>query len=286
MGHAPVVESVLDLVGESPLVRLRMGGPASVWAKCEHLLPSGSLKDRVADAALARSGVARGGSVVVASSGSSAAALAVAAKLRGVKIVVAMPRSMALEKRSLLRALGVELVLTDAELAMDGARTRAAQIARERGLPSIDVGAEEGARATAEEIVRALGRVPDVLVVGVGSGATLRAMSGAMKAQGDVRVVGVAATSTTTRIAGLSVSSAADGADAIRTVDDSVAWHTSRRLAREEGLLVGPSAGACVSIACEVASALPSTASVCTLLADTGERYFSIAPFFPSEARP
>ena len=273
---APVVDSVLDLMRETPLVRIRMGGPAAVWAKCEHLLPSGSLKDRVADAALARSGAQRGESVVVASSGSSAAALAIAAHLRGVKIIAVMPRSMALEKRSLLRGLGVELVLTDADLGMAGARERADRIARERGLKRVSVEHEGGARATADEIVRALGGAPDVVVAGVGSGATLQAMRSVMRE--NVRLVGVVATSADTRLAGL-CATASDVAEA-RVVEDVDGWRTSRRLAREEGLLVGPSSGACVFAACEIAATLPSDARVCTLLCDTGERYFSIAQFF------
>jgi cysteine synthase len=282
---APVVESVIDLTRGTPLVRLAMGGPASVWAKCEHLLPSGSIKDRSADAALARSGAERGGSVVVASSGSTAAALAIAGKLRGVKIVAAMPRSMALEKRSLLRGLGVELVLTDAELGPAGAVAAAERIASERGLGRIVMDDADGARGAAEEIREALDGLPEVLVVGVGSGATLRAMSAALRGHGALRVIGVMASQGDTRLAGLS-SSATPGADELRTIDDARAWHTSRRLAREEGLLVGPSAGACVAVACDVASTLPASARVCTLLPDTGERYFSIASFFPAEGAP
>ncbi len=279
---AAVVESVLSLMQGTPLVRLRMGGPAAVWAKCEHLLPSGSLKDRVADAALARSGARAGDAVVVASSGSSAAALAIAARLRGVKLVAAMPRSMALEKRSLLRALGAELVLTEPEQGMQGARTTAARIARERGVPQVRIDEEDGARVIADEMVAALGAVPDAVVVGAGSGATARAIAAGMRAHGGTRVVAVRATSPTTRIAGLSADPVR-GIDDTRTVEDALAWSTARRLAREEGLLVGPSAGACAWVACELASELPARACVCTLLADTGERYFSIAQFFAQE---
>src|SRR6185369_9820169 len=94
------------LIGGTPLVRIAGPGPATVWAKCEHLNPSGSIKDRVAGKALDALGLPPGARVVVASRGSSAAALAIAARMRGLKLVVALPRSMALEKRSLVRALG------------------------------------------------------------------------------------------------------------------------------------------------------------------------------------
>jgi cysteine synthase A len=282
---APVVDSVLEIAAETPLVRLSMGGPAAVWAKCEHLLPSGSLKDRVADAALARANVKAGDTVVVASSGSTAAAVAIAARLRGVKVIATMPRSMALEKRSLLRGLGVELVLTDAALAMHGARVAARRIATERGASMLSLEGLEGARATADEIVSALAGVPDAIVVGVGSGATLRAIASALRARGPVRVIGVLATKEDTRIAGLAHEAPSDlGADELRRVDDEVAWTTSRRLAREEGLLVGPSAGACVSVACAIAAPLDADRRVVAILGDTGERYFSIAQFFPAGA--
>lgn len=283
---AAVVESVLELVRDTPLVRLRMSGPASVWAKCEHLLPSGSLKDRVADAALAGADVVRGQSVVVASSGSSAVALGIAAKLRGVSVVAAMPRSMALEKRSLLRGLGVELVLTDAELGMDGALAAADRIAAERGVARIRLDEEDGAGAAAREVLEALGRAPDAIVIGVGTGATIRAWAQVMRAAGPVRVIGVTASARGTRLAGLGAPRALAVADEVRAIDDTRAWETSRRLAREEGLLVGPSAGACVAIACDVASRLAPSATLVTLLADTGERYFSIAQSFRDEARP
>lgn len=284
----PVVDSVLDLARDTPLVRLAMGGPAAVWAKCEHLLPSGSLKDRVADAALVHAGAKNGDHVVVASSGSSAAALGIAARLRGVRVIAAMPRSMALEKRSLLRGLGVELVLTDAALGMDGAREAAVRIASERGAKLLRFDPLDGATATASEILTALGGCPEVIVVGVGSGATLRAMAHTMRSCGAVRVIGVLASKHDTRIGGLACA-APEGmpADELRVIDDETAWHMSRRLAREEGLLVGPSAGACVAVACDVASTLATSARVVTLLGDTGERYFSIARFFetPSPER-
>lgn len=279
---ARVVDSVMELTRQTPLVRIAMGGPAEVWAKCEHLLPSGSLKDRSADALLERLALAPGSQVVVATTGSSAAALAIAGKLRGVSVVATMSRSMALEKRSLLRALGVELVLIDASLGAAGVHDAAARIAEERKLPLVRDGDADGARTTADEIVDALGRVPDVLVVGVGSGATLRAMTSAMRARGTLRVIGVRAQTEDTRLAGLSTLELGE-ADALREIDDARAWRTSRRLAREEGLLVGPSAGACVAVACDVAATLPKTAKVCTLLPDTGERYFSIAAFFPND---
>lgn len=275
---APVVESVLELMRDTPLVRVRFGGPAAVWAKCEYLLPGGSVKDRTADAALEHSGAKAGDSVVVASSGSSAISLAIASKLRGVKVIAAMPRSMALEKRSLIRGLGVELVLTDAELGMAGARAAADRIATERNAASIRMDREDGARITAEEIVSALGGMPDVLVVGVGHGATLRAMTACLPKT--VRMIGVAASAgNKTRIAGLATPAPIDGVET-RAVDDAAAWETTRRLAREEGLLVGPSSGACVRVACEIASTLADSARVCTVLGDTGERYFSIAQFF------
>jgi cysteine synthase A len=131
----------------------------------------------------------------------------------------------------------------------------------------------------------ALGGAPDVAVIGVGSGATLRAWASVLRAAGPTRVIGVTAAQSDTRLAGLAGPRAIADADETRTVDDARAWHTAERLAREEGLLVGPSAGACVAVACDVAATLPASARVATILGDTGERYFSIARFFPAEPR-
>ncbi len=276
---APVVDSFLALAEATPLVRLRSPGTAALWAKCEHLLPSGSLKDRSADAVLAASGAQAGDTVVVASSGSSAGALALAGKLRGVKVAAAMPRGMALEKRSLLRALGVRLVLTEAALGMEGARAAADEMAEKESLRRVSMEHATGRARGRGDRRRARARA-DVLVVPVGSGATLRAMAGVLAGRG-TRTIGVTACRTDTRIAGLAPAPfAIEGASEMRSVEDTVAWQTARRLAREQGLLVGPSAGAVVAVASEIVASAGPEQNVVAVLGDTGERYFSLGQFF------
>ncbi len=305
-----VVDSVLELIGETPLVRLARlphAEGAEVWAKAEHLNPTGSVKDRTAHALVEageKSGALRpAGLIVEATSGSTGAALALVAGMKRHPIVLVMPKSMSLERRSLLRALGAELVLTDPELGMEGAVHEATRIADARGgwMPRhLDEAlcAEVHARTTAVEIADALGGVPDVLVSAVGSGATITGVGRALRARGPVRLVAVEPASSPvlsggargpTKIQGIGFGRVPGGYDAstvdeVRTVDDRAAWAIKGRLAREEGLLVGVSAGANVAVACDIAKRLARSARVVTFLCDTGERYFSLASFFAEPA--
>jgi cysteine synthase A len=303
---ARVVESVLELVGDTPLVRLSrvpsLEG-ASVWAKAEHLGISGSIKDRVCVAMIEeaeKSGALKPGSTIVeATSGNAGASLALVGVARGYRVVLTMPRSMTLERRSLLRALGAQLVLTDPEGGMALAVREAERIAGEQSawMPrqfESRVGARIHAETTAREILEALSGVPDVLVASVGTGATISGVGRALASRGNVRVVAVEPETSAvlsgrergpTKIQGIGAgfvpaSYDASVVDEVRTVSDRVAWETKQRLAREEGLLVGITAGANVAVACEIARTLPASARVVTFLCDTGERYFSLASFF------
>src|SRR3954468_7176313 len=136
---APVYENVLSIIGNTPLVRLRRVSPANaatVWAKCEQLNPGGSVKDRVALAmieAAERSGRLKPGDTVVEStSGNTGIGLALVCARKGYKLVLTMPESMSLERRALLKAYGVEIVLTPAERVMEGAIEAAQEIVAER----------------------------------------------------------------------------------------------------------------------------------------------------------
>jgi cysteine synthase len=306
MSDAKVVDSVLELIGQTPLVKLArvpQDGGARVWAKAEHLNPTGSVKDRICLAmieAAEKSGALRPGMTIVeATSGNTGAALALVANVKGYPLVLTMPRSMSLERRSLLRSFGAELVLTEPEEAMEGAVREAARIAAERGgwvAHQFDNPAnpEVHAITTAVEIIDALGGVPDVVVAAVGTGGTITGVGRALKARGPVRVIAVEPASNAVLSGGAPGPSKIQGigagfvpanydaslVDEIRTVPDKAAWAMKQRLAREEGLLTGLSAGANVAVACDVAAGLPPDARVVTFLCDTGERYFSLATFF------
>ncbi|MCC6875473.1 MAG: cysteine synthase A [Sandaracinaceae bacterium] len=301
---APVVDDVLCLIGSTPLVRLRSQG-ARVWAKCEHLEPGGSIKDRICLAMIEdaeRKGILQPGMTVVEpTSGNTGIGLAIVCAVKGYPLVLTMPASMSLERRQLLRAYGAELVLTEPERAMEGAIEAARRIALERGafMPGQfdnPANPEAHERTTAREIVEAMGgERADVLVAAVGTGGTVSGLGRALKRQWPaLRVVAVEPASSPVLSGGEPGPSKIQGinagfvprnydssiVDAIALVDDREAYAAKRALAREEGLLVGISAGANAVVARREAARLGPEGHVVTILCDTGERYFSLDEHF------
>jgi cysteine synthase A len=309
-----VVDDVLALVGGTPLVRIRRLGEApraDLWAKMEQANPSGSVKDRIAVAMIdeaERDGrLARGGIVVEPTSGNTGIALAMACAVKGYRCVLTMPESMSLERRQLFEAFGAECVLTSEERQMEGAIARAAEIAA--ATPGAFVpGQFENpanprihAETTAREVLEAMnGLAVDAFVAGVGTGGTISGVGEVLRRAltPAPRIIGVepASCATITRgergptkIQGLAAGFVPTNyhpvvVDEVRAVSDDDAWATKEALAKREGLLVGVSAGAAVFVALEVARELGVGKNVVTVLPDTGERYFSLAQFFPGEA--
>jgi cysteine synthase A len=305
---APVLDNVLSLIGNTPLVRLRRVVPeaaAAVWAKCEQLNPGGSVKDRIAlsmiDAAERSGRLKPGDTVVEPTSGNTGIGLALVCARKGYKLVLAMPESMSLERRALLEAYGAEIVLTAAERVMEGAIEAAEEIVRERGafMPSQFDNPENpnAHRArTSVEILEAMGDdTIDAFVAAVGTGGTVSGVGEVLrKRHPGVRVIAVEPASSPvlsggdpgpTKIQGIGAGFVPGNYDAsvpheIRTVGDRAAYEMKNRLAREEGLLVGISAGANVVVASELARELGPGKHVVTVLCDTGERYFSLDEYF------
>lgn len=306
---APVVDSVLSLVGRTPLIRLRRvvpEGAATVWAKAEHLEPGGSVKDRICLAMIEdaeRSGALRPGQTVVEpTSGNTGIGLAIVCAVKGYPLVLTMPASMSLERRQLLEAYGARIVLTEPERVMEGAIEAAERIVREEGAfmpgqfenPANPHAHEE---TTAREILEAMGeRKVAALVTAVGTGGTVSGVGRVLKAHDPTtRVVAVEPDSSAvlsgeppgpSKIQGIGAGFVPANydpsvVDEIARVTDRDAWEMKQRLAREEGLLVGMSAGANVVAAVRVAERLGADAGdVVTVLCDTGERYFSIDEYF------
>ncbi len=317
---APVLDSVLELIGHTPLVRLaRTSQKIRVWAKCEHLAPGGSVKDRIClamiEAAEANGKLRAGQAVVEATSGNTGIGLAIVCAVKRHPLVLTMPRSMSLERRQLLSAYGAELVLTEPERGMEGAIEARDRIASERYafVPSqfdnpVNPLAHE--RTTAAEILDALETIPTAIVAGVGTGGTLTGVGRALIARADERgqprprlvAVDPAASPVLTggppgpsKIQGLNAGFIPANYDAsivdeVIGVRDEDAYATKQRLAREEGLLVGMSAGANVWAALRVAERLAAerdreAIDVVTFLCDTGERYFSLDTYFSGAGR-
>jgi cysteine synthase A len=294
-----IAASVLDLIGRTPLVRLSRVTPpghAAVAGKLEAQNPGGSVKDRPAlemvNAAEREGRLGPGAILVEATSGNTGISLAMIAAVRRYRCVLVMPEDMSLERRYLLRTYGAQIELTPAELGMAGAVARAEEIAREtKGafMPSqfenpANPAAHE--RTTAREILDAVGDELTAFVAGVGTGGTITGVGRALKRERPgVRVIAVEPSASAVlsgRSAGLHgiqgigagfVPSVFDRSvvDEVVQVGDVAAQDMAARLAREEGLLVGPSSGANVHVAVAVAKA--SRGVVVTILCDTGERY-------------
>lgn len=296
-----VAEGALGLIGGTPLVRLQRVAPkgrAEVWAKVESANPAGSVKDRPALsmvlAAEREGALAEGATIVEATSGNTGISLAMIAAVRGYRCVLVMPEDMSLERRYILRAYGAEIVLTPAVEGMAGAVRRAVELLAATPGSFMPSQFENAANPDSHEVGTALELFEQVeghlaaFVAGVGTGGTLTGVARAARARfGDrVKIVAVEPASAAVLsgkppglhgIQGLGagfVPAILDRSliDEIVGVSDVAAERMVRRLAREEGLLVGPSAGANVHVACEVAGKLASGV-VATILCDSGERY-------------
>src|SRR3954462_4249052 len=296
-----VADDVLGLIEKTPLVRLARLSPqggATVWAKAEFVNPAGSVKDRPALsmilAAEKAGDLKPGATLVVATSGNTGISLAMIAAVRGYRCLLVMPEDMSLERRYILRAYGAEIILTPAGDGMSGAVSKALRVLSDTPgafMPSqFDNSANPASHehGTALEILDQTGNSLAAFVSGVGTGGTVTGVGRALKNKlgSAVKVFAVEPANSAVlsgRPAGMHgiqglgagfVPGIVDRSiiDNVLEVTDVAAERMARRLAREEGLLVGPSSGANVHAACEVAAQL-KVGNVVTILCDSGERY-------------
>lgn len=300
------VKSVLELVGETPLVRIQRMNPApgvELLVKLESMNPGGSVKDRIAlrmiQQAEASGALTPGKTVLEASSGNTAIGLAMVCAVKGYPLLVTMSESASEERKRILRAYGAEIRLTPGYLGTDGAIEEAYRLAREEPEKYFLVDQfnnESNWRAhyetTGKEIWEATEGKVDVVVVTLGTSGTLMGTTRALKEFNPaIRVVGVEPFQGH-KIQGLKnmKESYAPGIfdpkvpSAIVHVDDESAYEMARRLAREEGIFVGMSAGAAMKVAMDEARAL-GQGTVVALLPDGGERYLSTS-LFASQTTP
>ena len=304
-GRPRVAASVLELIGGTPLVKLnRIPKPegATVLAKMESLNPAGSVKDRIAYAMVddaERRGVLKPGATVVEpTSGNTGVGLAMVCAVRGYRLILTMPDDMSVERQRLFARFGAEIHLTPAIEGMTGAVFAAQEMCREHAEYFMPMQFENPAnpevhrRTTAIEILEATDGRLDAFVAAIGTGGTVTGVGEVLKERvPGVRIVGVEPARSPVLSGGRFRPHGIQGIgasfvpgvlnrailDEIVLVRDEDATATARRLAREEGLLVGISAGANVWAACQVAAQMPPEQIVVTVLCDTGERYLSVA---------
>jgi cysteine synthase A len=295
-------DSILDTIGNTPVIRLRRMSPAHVtlYAKAESFNPGGSVKDRLAIAivldAEARGLLKPGDTIIEATSGNTGVALAMVCAARGYRFVAVMTETFSMERRKLMRAYGARVILTAAAERGTGMVRRAEELAKQHGWFLARQFANPANPAyhrqtTAAEILRDFaGRRLDHFVTGWGTGGTLTGVGEVLAvARPDVRI-------TACEPAGASLLAGKEWAPhkiqgwtpdfvpevlnravahRIVPVDEVVARDTALRLAREEGIFVGLSSGATVAAALEVAADAADGAVILAMLPDTGERYLS-----------
>lgn len=314
MDRPALVDNILGLIGNTPLVRINRVAPnpregAAVWGKCEMMNPGGSVKDRIALAmieAAERAGQIRPGesTLVEPTSGNTGIGLALVSAVKGYRLILTMPESMSLERRNLLQAYGAEIVLTPEDRTMEGAVSLAEELCKKpqhvmlqqfRNPANPDI----HRRTTGPELIDQMdGLSIDGFVSGVGTGGTVTGVGLTLREYNPkVTIVAVEPDNSAVlsgeppgphKIQGIGAGFIPEVLDTriynrIARIRDEDAYRMRQRLAHEEGLLVGISAGAAMVAAVELARELGPGKNVITVLCDTGERYFSLDAYFTAE---
>lgn len=294
--------SVLDYIGNTPLVRIQRLSPrpeVNIWAKLEFMNPGGSVKDRIALSMVEsaeRDGLLKpGGTIVEPTSGNTGIGLALVGAVKGYKVILIMPESLSIERRKLLIGYGAELVLSPAEEGMRGAIERAEALVAEHGyfMPQQfknPANPQIHRLTTGPEILNQCPDPIDFLVAGIGTGGTITGAGEVLKvAYPNIKIVGVEPAGSPVlsggepgrhKIQGIGAGFVPDVLrrellDDVVTVSDDEVFEWARRLAREEGLMVGISSGAAIAATLKVAERVEGQATLVTVFASTGERYLS-----------
>lgn len=311
---AKVVNSITDLIGGTPLVRLNRvvpEGSAEIYVKLEYQNPGASVKDRIAismvEAAEADGRLKPGGTIIEATSGNTGIGLAMVAAAKGYKSVIVMPETMSLERRNLLRAYGAELVLTPGAEGMNGAVRKAEELLKEnpdyfmaeqfKNEANVKIHRE----TTGPEIVEAIQSVGgslDAFVAGIGTGGTISGAGEVLKSNfPEVKIYAVEPAASPILAGGKPGPHKIQGIganfvpeilnqniyDEIIHVENDEAFETARNVAKEEGILSGISSGAAIFAALKIAKDLGPGKRVVVIVPSNGERYLS-TPLYNFEA--
>ena len=303
-----IAKNLINLIGNTPLLELtgteqELGLKAQVVAKLEFLNPLRSVKDRTALALIQRAErkglIGNGTTIIEPTSGNTGVGLAFIAAIHGYKLILVMPDAMSLERRTLLKALGAELVLTPAYEGMAGAISKANELAKEIGDAYIPQQFENPAnpdvhrRTTAEEIIRDTDGELDFFVAGIGTGGTITGVGQVLRAYDNkVKIIGVEPYTSSVlsgertgphKIQGIGAGFQPKTLDTtvydeILRIKDHEAFTVARLLARRDGVLAGVSSGAAAAAAIKLARRPENKGKrIVVLLPDTGERYLSTA---------
>jgi cysteine synthase A len=307
---AKVYDSILDLVGKTPLVELKRieekeGLQAKLIAKVESFNPAGSVKDRIAKAMIEDAeakGLLKEGSVIIEpTSGNTGIGLAAAATVKGYRMILTMPETMSVERRNIVKAYGAEVVLTDGTKGMKGAIEKADELAKE--IPNSFIAGQfvnpanpaTHKKTTGPEIWEDTDGEVDIFVAGVGTGGTITGTGEYLKEKKpEVKIVAVEPASSPVLSDGVSGPHKIQGIgagfvpdtlntsiyDEIIKVENEDAFENGRYLAAEEAILAGISSGAALYAAIQLAKREENKGkTIVVLLPDNGDRYYSTALF-------
>ena len=303
-----IANDVTELIGNTPLVRLNNASKktgCTILGKCEFMNPTSSVKDRIGfnmiDTALKNGTINENTTIIEPTSGNTGVALASVCAAFNLKLILTMPESMSMERRTLLKAFGAELVLTPAEQGMNGAITKADEL--QVSMPNSHVlqqfqnpaNPAIHRRTTAIEILNDTNKEVDIFVAAVGTGGTLTGTGEILKKElPNIQIIAVEPRDSAVlsgepagvhKIQGIGAGFIPGALNTeiykeVIKVSNEDALRTARELAKQEGLLVGISAGANIFAATQIAARSENRGkTVVTILCDTGERYLSTELF-------
>ena len=301
-------DNILELIGSTPTVKLnRMVDDtmADIYAKLESFNPGGSIKDRICLSMIEdaeKNGMLKPGATIIEpTSGNTGIGLAMVAAVKGYKLILAMPDTMSMERVYILESYGAEVVLTPGAEGMMGAVKKAEELVQqipESFIPhqfNNPANPKIHRKTTAKEILKAMGGKIDALVAGVGTGGTITGVGEVLKNKDpQIKIIAVEPADSPVisggeaaphRIQGIGAGFIPqvlnlDIIDRVITVTDENAYSIAKRLAKEEGLFMGISAGAAAYAALTIAQELGEGKTVVVILPDTGERYYSALQHF------
>ena len=296
-----IYENVLDLIGNTPIVRLNKLGYPNVYVKLEKYNPAGSVKDRAVyymiKGAEERNELKPGDTLLEATSGNTGIGLAMIGKLKGYKVIIIMPESMSIERRQLVKAYGAELILTDSAKGMNGSVEKAKELIKKNNYKSLNQfdNADNTLahyKTTAVEIFKELPDI-DIFTCGIGTGGTLSGVGKYLKEQkSSIEIIGIEpekspliskGESSSHRIQGIGANFIpgnfdSDICDKVITVKDDDAFETVKLMASVEGILLGISSGANIFTAIELSKKYKNK-KILTVAPDGIEKYMSMEIF-------